>query len=511
MTRLPAPFGSRIDRSRPIRFSFEGKPFQGFHGDCIASALAASGQWMLSRSFKYHRPRGVFSMAGAEANTLVQLPSEPNAQADLTPIREGLAVTAQNVSGSLERDRDSAMDRLGGFLPVGFYYRTFIGPTRRSWLRLWEPLIRRKAGLGTVDPAAPHRQFSNANLHCDVLVVGAGPAGLSAAIEAAEAGADVVLCDHNPELGGSLTYRRADATTLPGLESKAAAIPNLRILTGTTCNGLYEDNWLPLIRGNELLRTRAREVVLTVGRIGQPAIFRNNDLPGILLGSAVQRLIRHYAVAPGRQAVVLGGSRHGYEVAMDLAEAGVAVAAVADPSSAGHGGDLAAQLCAKGVQVILGATCEEAEGTPGNKHVKRVRVAGRWIECDLLAVSGATMPAWQLPCQAGATFSAEDSMSPPVLRLTPGGPVQLAGSGRRNSRSGGRGPRWPPCRASGAGEAWLQCSCDEPAPAMSPENPPDQGPAGAHPKGRDFVDFDEDLQVKDLHDAIAEGYREIEL
>src|SRR4051812_21746384 len=206
MSRLPAPWGSRIDRSRPIRFTFENKTFEGYAGDCIASALAADDQWMLSRSFKYHRPRGIFSMTGAEANTLIQLPADPNAAADRTPITEGLQVSAQNVNGSLERDRDAIMDRLGRFLPVGFYYRTFMGPRRDSWLKIWEPIIRRKAGLGVVDANAPHRQFDKRHLHCDVLVVGAGPAGLGAAIAAAEAGADVVLCDENPEIGGSLTY-----------------------------------------------------------------------------------------------------------------------------------------------------------------------------------------------------------------------------------------------------------------------------------------------------------------
>ncbi|KIC21439.1 2Fe-2S iron-sulfur cluster-binding protein, partial [Leisingera sp. ANG-Vp] len=168
MTRLPAPYGSRINRTKTVRFSFENKPFEGFEGDVIASALAAGGQWMLSRSFKYHRPRGLMSMAGAEADTLVQLPSDPNAQADLTPVTEGLQVTAQNVNGSLENDRDAFMDKLGRFMPVGFYYRTFMGPARSSWLKLWEPLIRKKAGLGVIDLKAPHKDYEKANLYCDV-------------------------------------------------------------------------------------------------------------------------------------------------------------------------------------------------------------------------------------------------------------------------------------------------------------------------------------------------------
>lgn len=139
MSRLPAPYGSRIDRDQALEFTFEGQRFSGFAGDVIASALAANGQWMLSRSFKYHRPRGLLSMAGSEADTLVQLPADPNVQADRHPISAGLAVTAQNVNGSLAHDRDAWLDKLGRFMPVGFYYRTFMGPTRNSWLKLWEP------------------------------------------------------------------------------------------------------------------------------------------------------------------------------------------------------------------------------------------------------------------------------------------------------------------------------------------------------------------------------------
>ncbi|TJV89632.1 MAG: FAD-dependent oxidoreductase, partial [Mesorhizobium sp.] len=221
---------------------------------------------------KYHRPRGILSMTGADANTLVQLPYQPNVAADRTPISEGLRVSAQNVNGTLERDRDAIMDRLGRFLPVGFHYRTFMGPRRDSWLKFWEPMIRRKAGLGVVDTTATHRHFDKTHLHCDILVVGAGPAGLNAAIAAAEAGADVVLCDENPEIGGSLTYGRHDPALLAEMSSRLEALPNRRLLTGTVCNGWYEDNWLPLIQGDLLYRTRARAVILATGSIEQPAI-----------------------------------------------------------------------------------------------------------------------------------------------------------------------------------------------------------------------------------------------
>lgn len=510
MNRLPAPWGSRIDRTRPLRFTFEGKPFEGFHGDCIASALAASGQWALSRSFKYHRPRGIFGMTAFEANALVQLPSEPNAAADRVPISQGMRVTAQNVNGSLEHDRDAIIDRLGRFLPVGFYYRTFMGPFRDSWLRFWEPMIRRKAGLGIVDTNAPHRHFDSAHLHCDVLVVGAGPAGLSAAIAAAEAGADVVLCDENPELGGSLTYGRCSPTTLAALSSRIQELPNLRVLTGTVCNGWYEDNWLPLIRGGLLYRARAREVVLAPGAIEQPAIFRNNDLPGIMLGSAAQRLMRHYAVRPGQRAVVLAASDDGYAVALDLLEAGVSVQQVVDPRSGGKPERFETELLGKGIDIRKGATIAAAKGTSGNLHLARVLVGKAWIDCDLLTVSAETAPAWQLPYQAGAKVGYDEATASMTLAM-PKGSVHLAGgvdgAGDLDAAMAD-GRRAAASALSRLGRAVARADADLRAPRRRPHY---IQPIAAHPEGRDFVDLDEDLQVKDLENAIKEGYREIEL
>ena len=252
MMRLAPPFGSRIDRSRTLHFSFERQTLQGFAGDTIGSALAANGKIIVSRSFKYHRPRGIHSLSGGDANSLVQIADEPNVAADLTPLLDGMVVTAQNVNGSLACDFDSIHDRLGRFLPAGFYYRTFMGPTRNAWLKIWEPLLRRKAGLGKVSMTASPSAFGKAYLHCDVLIVGGGPAGLSAAIEACEAGADVLLCEVEPELGGSLTYA-GQSESLAKLLDKIKSLPSLRVMTGTACNGWFEDNFLALIRDQSTL------------------------------------------------------------------------------------------------------------------------------------------------------------------------------------------------------------------------------------------------------------------
>ena len=357
MRRLAPPFGTRIDRTRPLRFSFDGRNLEGFAGDTIASALAANGQMLLSRSFKYHRPRGLHSLTGADANALVQVVAEPNVDAGLTPLSAGMKVTAQNVNGSLDRDRDAIIDRIGRFLPVGFYYCTFMGPTPGAWLKLWEPLLRKKAGLGKVDMKAVSTAGTSSYLHCDLLVVGGGAAGLAAAIEAAEAGADVVLCEAEPELGGSLTYRDAEAQ-LSAMRDRAKTLVNLRVMTGTGCNGWYEDNWLALIAGDRLYRTRARHIILATGTIEQPAVFQNNDLPGIMPGGTVLRLIRHYGVQPGSVAVVLAATPEGHDVARALRAAGVTIERWWSP---GHFHALQQTTCAKPESLSSKATSKRHE------------------------------------------------------------------------------------------------------------------------------------------------------
>ena len=207
--RLPLPYGSLIDRNTEVSFSFERKSYQGFAGDSIASALAANQQWLLSRSFKYHRPRGALTMAGQDANTMVQLPSNPNALADRELISDNLAIMAQNYSGSLNNDRGAVMGLFSRFLPVGFYYKAFFKP-RGMWEK-WAPIIRKKAGLGVINQQLEPQYYDKQYRFFDVVVVGAGPAGMQAALSAAVEGCEVLLVDENPILGGSLNYARFDA------------------------------------------------------------------------------------------------------------------------------------------------------------------------------------------------------------------------------------------------------------------------------------------------------------
>ena len=503
MRRLAPPFGTRIDRTRPLRFSFDGRNLEGFAGDTIASALAANGQMLLSRSFKYHRPRGLHSLTGADANALVQVVAEPNVDAGLTPLSAGMKVTAQNVNGSLDRDRDAIIDRIGRFLPVGFYYRTFMGPTPGAWLKLWEPLLRKKAGLGKVDMKAVSTAGTSSYLHCDLLVVGGGAAGLAAAIEAAEAGADVVLCEAEPELGGGLTYRDAEAQ-LSAMRDRAKTLVNLRVMTGTGCNGWYEDNWLALIAGDRLYRTRARHIILATGTIEQPAVFQNNDLPGIMPGGTVLRLIRHYGVQPGSVAVVLAATPEGHDVARALRAAGVTIAAVVEPRPLPR--PSADDLRQAGVPFIEG----HIEAARGSKCVASVQVGGRWIDCDLVAVSAGHMPAWQLPCQAGAKLVCDDAGGMRFEGLPRD--ITLAGSLAGHAAH-------DTVVADGRHAARIALRALGISSALPPPLPNDDAkvfanwdmPLAVDPRGRDFVDFDEDLQVKDLLNAVQEGYRDIEL
>ena len=526
VNRLPAPAGLLIDRGQPVAFTFEGQPFQGFVGDTIASALAANDEWLISRSFKYHRPRGILTMAGQDANTLVQIGGEPNALADMHPITPGLAVMGQNYKGSLEQDRLSFMERLGRFLPVGFYYKAFFRP-KWTWPH-WEKVIREIAGLGKVDVHAHHDYYDKEYLFADVAVIGAGPAGMAAASEAAKAGLEVILIDEGPRVGGSLSYARFDATGEQGktrsreLAVELAASQTVRILTDATCNGFFADNWLAVIKGNRLYKLRAKAVVVATGSLEQPAVFHNNDLPGVMLGSAAQRLIKLYGVRPGRRAVVLTANADGYGVALDLADAGVEVAAVVDLRKGPDNSALARTVRARDISILQGHGVAETFYGVGKRNITAALVgevtgegelspALATISCDLLCMSVGYSPTGQLLHHIGAKFAydrASHMFVPSIL------PAHVFAAGSVNGTyaldaviAEGRRAGWSAAKDAGA------------AVGAEPSAPGDRGAIGVtHPwpifpskKGKDFVDFDEDLQVKDLVNGIADGYDHVEL
>lgn len=524
MTRLPAPMGLLIDRNRPLTFSFEGQSYQGYAGDTLASALLGEGRWLLSRSFKYHRPRGPLTLAGQDANTLVQLPDEPNVLADELPLREGLAARAQNVSGSLERDRDALLGKFSRFMPVGFYYRAFYKP-KGMWKR-WEPLIRKKAGLGVLDLTFVPTYHDKAYLFCDVAVIGAGPAGLAAALAAAQGGAEVLLVEQQPLLGGALAWGRfaLDGGQGEGLrEELVAAVraePRIRVLESAVCNGWFTDHYLPVIQDNRMFKVRARQTILASGAFDQPVIFRNNDLPGVLLTSAAQRLMRLYGVRPGRRGVVLAGNDDGYLAALDLQEQGVAVAALLDLRTAPRDAQLLQAVSERGIPVHLGHTVYEAHADADGRQLARVDVrpivgqgqvgpAGLTLDCDLLCMSAGYMPVYQLACQAGGTLGYLDDQAAFSLGNLPRG-LHLAGSvnGRHALER---------VLADGRAAAARALTELDLAPLASEQTQADDSqvnfpwPMFAHPQGKEFVDFDEDLQIADIVNATRHGYRDVQL
>lgn len=523
-SRLPAPMGLLIDRSRPLSFTFDGSSYQGYAGDSIASALAANGRWLLSRSFKYHRPRGPLTMVGQDANTLVQLPSEPNVLADLQPLAEGLTVTGQNFAGSLDSDRDAFLGKFSRFMPVGFYYRSFYKP-KGIW-KVWEPIIRKKAGLGVLDLKFQPEYHDKAFLFVDVAVVGAGPAGLNAALQAANAGAKVLLIEQQSYLGGALAWARFDIEGKRAGELRAQLVgavenhPNIRILKDATCNAWFADNFLPVIHANRLYKVRARQCIVAAGAFDQPVVFRNNDLPGVMLTSAAQRLIKLYAVKPGQRAVVLTGNDDGYLAALDLLDAGVTVAAVIDMRSAPADARLAEALKQHGIAVRSGSTVYEALHAKGMRHVTGVDVrritgkgqvagAGETIACDLLCMSAGYMPVYQLLCQAGGKLSYDDAQAAFTLS---GLPKNLSVAGSVNGRHALDNVLLDGGLAGGAAADRLGLSAPIAGKAFAAEPRVNfDWPIFPHPDGKDFVDFDEDLQVRDIVNATRHGYRDVQL
>ncbi len=409
MSRLPPTPRELIDRDRTVRFSFDGKPVEAFEGDTIGSALAAGGRKVLSRSFKYHRPRGLFCCAGQCPNCLVDVDGSPGVRACTEPVREGMAVTHMNAAPSLDFDVMRATDIFGKRLtPPGFYYKTFIRP-RRLW-PLYEKVLRNAAGLGRLARRQPERQWRTEyrRRHADVLVIGGGAAGMAAALRAAELGADVVLVDDGPELGGALLAGAgAERAREPGERVRSAGV---EVLAPAAALGFF-DGIVPVWSGSTLHQVRAEHHVAATGSIEQPLMFEGNDLPGVMLCSGAQRLASLYGVRPGSRAVVATTGDRGLEAALALSEAGVEVAAIADARASGADEELAGRIEQARIGLLRGHAVVRAlgRGEVRGAVVAELDPGGRWIadsergiDCDLIAVSGGTVPATSLLLQAGA-------------------------------------------------------------------------------------------------------------
>jgi sarcosine oxidase subunit alpha len=506
-TRLGPGWGLLIDRQRPLSFSFDGVTYQGFEGDVIASALLAEGRAVMSRSFKYHRPRGPLTMAGHDVNSLVQVGVEPNVRGDRHPVTANMAVASINRLGRLDRDLLAVIGLFSRFLPVGFYYKTFFRP-RGAWAFFEKP-IRALAGLGRLDPRAHHGYFDKAYLFCDVLVVGGGPAGLEAAIAAAETGADTLLIEEWAQAGGSLLFgrvngRRAEAEARrTALLARAASLPNLRLMVDTTVSGLFADHWAAALQGNRLYKIRAGRTVLATGAYDQPLVFKNNDLPGIMFADAAQRLMRLYGVKPGKRAVVATANRFGFDAALDLLDAGVEVAAVIDLRRDAHTEDTEA-VAARGVRIVKTSGITAARGTSRVEAVA-VQLQGKapeWISCDTLLMSVGYTPALNLACHVGAraVYDASIAMHRAV-GLPPG--LALAGSVAGIWTDDLIGPQ-----AAAAGRGDTAATSDSAAGAITHPWPMPEAP---EQQSKNFVDFDEDLVAQDIIGSVADGYNDIQL
>jgi sarcosine oxidase subunit alpha len=497
------PPGRFTDPARPLTFTFEGRPVPALAGQSIAAALYAAGRRIFTRSFKYHRPRGLFCVAGDCPNCLMQVDGRPNVRTCVEPAREGQVVRHQNAWPALGFDVLRIFDWLDRFLPVGFYYKRFHRP---RWLwPVFEHVVRHVAGLGRIDPQAqPAVATEVEHVHADVCVVGGGPAGLAAALRAAEAGAGVVLFERQPRLGGHLLCSGQGAD-LGTLLTAVQAQPRVRVLCDATVFGLYEGNLLAAFQGLRFLKVRAKQIIICTGGRQQPFVFHNNDLPGVMLGDGVLRLARLYGVRAGRRAIVLTDHDGGYQLAEQLHGLGIEVAAVADvrPTQ---------QPPAQGQWPVLSG--QAVLRARGGAHLKAVRVgradtgAKEEIACDLLCLASQPVPANELLYQAGMRFQYEKGCWRPS-RPIPGilaagaaaGTFHLAGQIREGLLRGA--------------EAALALGYN--VQVELPGSPPTGALAVSvflpqeRPRDRKrFICLCEDVTEKDLDQAVAEGFDNIE-
>jgi sarcosine oxidase subunit alpha len=412
--------GGAIDRDAPIAFEFDGRRYRGYRGDTLASALLASGVRVVARSFKFHRPRGIVGAGLEEPNARVQLSAprdEPNVLATTVALEPGLVAGGMNCWPSLAFDLGAAADRARALLPAGFYYKTFMWPPR-AW-PLYERLIRRAAGLGRAPRAAAAVETQRRFAHCDLLVAGAGPAGVAAALAAARSGARVILADDGATPGGALRARGDQPAALEWIARAAAeldALPNVRRLAHTLVFGQYEHGFVVALerRGldfERIWKIRARRVVVATGAIERPLVFPDNDRPGVMLASAVRSYLHRHAVACGARVLVFCNNDDAYDTAFDCARAGIAVVAVADTREA-VSADRRAEAARLGIDVLRASTVTTVYGRSSVRgaRIAPLRSPGRAqrVDCDLIAVSGGWDPALHLYSQAGgkAVFDA---------------------------------------------------------------------------------------------------------
>ena len=436
--------GRLIDRAKKIHFTFDGKTLGGFAGDTIASAVMAAGQRVFGRSYKYHRPRGVIGLGSEEMNALIGVGAgprhEPNLRATQIELYDGMTAVSQNRWPSLNFDIGAINNRLSRFFPGGFYYKTFMWP-KSFWKHVYEPVIRHAAGLGKAPEGRDPDTYENIHVHCDVLVVGAGVAGLAAAEAAAASGAKVIVADENPRFGGLADLMDGTIDGKPQVEwaqGKAAALAdaeNVHVMTRTTVVGHWHHNHVMLFERvadhdpallaagtprHRLWKVRAKQVILATGSIERPLAFANNDRPGVMLASAARSMVERYGVAPGASGVVFTNNDDAYLTALSLKKAGVAVRVVDSRGRAE--GALVAKAREAGIDVQASSVISAVHTGFGGLNIDSVKIAayrkgqGRVItetraECDFIAMSGGWNPALHLWCHNGGKIKFDDALA----------------------------------------------------------------------------------------------------
>ncbi|GAB3684634.1 sarcosine oxidase subunit alpha family protein [Salinisphaera aquimarina] len=537
--------GGRIDRDRRLEFTFNGRPLYGYAGDTLASALIANGVDIVARSFKYRRPRGIVGAGAEEPNAILQLGEGartlPVQRATQTELYYGLAARMVNCWPSADFDLSGALGWASRLLPAGFYYKTFKWPA--SYWKHYEHVIRAGAGLGHAPNDADADTYDKRNAHCDVLIVGAGPAGLAAALAAGRSSARVILADESSEFGGSLlgSNERLDdrpATAwVEGARAELAAMPEVTLLPRATVFGYYDHNFLTILERltdhlpatqaqgprQRLWRLRAKQVVVATGAIERPLVFGDNDRPGVMLASAVSTYVNRYAVAPGRRAVVFANNDNGYRTALDLHRAGVAVAAVVD-SRRDVDGVWAQAVHSLGLNIMPGQVVVQARGRHRVTGARTALLAadgkslageGPRLDCDLIAMSGGFSPVVHLQSQSGARPRFDETRA----CFVPGDPVQAersAGAARGTWDTAGCLREGSEAGAAAAAACGFEMAVGaHPASTAVAETPlvPLWRVPGLKPVGRDakqFVDYQNDTTAADIHLAIRENYTSIE-
>ena len=526
--------GGRIDRSRSLRFVCNGREFHGCEGDTLASALIANGVRVVGRSFKYHRPRGILSAGVEEPNALFRVDtgalSIPLVRATLQPLVEGLVATTENAYPSVHLDLGRILDFTHRLWPAGFYNKTFKWP---SW-HWYEGLIRRSAGSGRVPMGSDPTEYFQHNLHCDVLVVGSGPAGLGAALTAGRIGARVVLIEQEPDLGGSLLWDGGDIDGVPAGSWHSAAVDellevgNVRVLKHTCVVGYYDHNVLVAVDRSSatandrpierLWKIRARQVVLATGAIEQPLVFGHNDRPGIMLASAVRRYVTQFAAAAGRTVVVATTNDEAYRTAFVLQDAGIAVPAIID--SRHQASDAVAHEARRRRLNVVGNSI--IADTAGGRSVTKVAISElswdrrsvsgriRWIACDAVAMSGGLSPTVHLYSQAGGKLRFRDDLA----CFVPDGcrqPVRAAGAANGTFNLDQPVAEGRAAGAAAARDCGFDVQADTPGPngfCAAPVGAVRQV-AGAG-NGRQWVDFRHDVTVGDIELAVRENFVSVE-